>query len=276
MCKINTKRIHPTLLYFSIYICIKWNTDQLFLNVIFLVFFSSVENVTVICFNPISWEQRILLVAPLYEVNGYILTVDNTLHQTDENFNFVLTFDTSTNLPMKNVTIKIDFKNGVNATYLDDFHDTMVLPMQYSDSLLYSTQGSYNVTYTLTNPISTVTLVQSVRVWDNLLNTTLSCLSTCDIVASAETQLTFGFINTPRSGFKFSIDFKDGTVISDVGDAIMFDVNKLTTFNHTYTQSGTFNVTWYVENGEYNVSGEYTVIAQWRIVNLQVSIQMSS
>jgi len=241
-----------------------------------LFFNSSVENVTVTCFNLVSWENRTIPVAPLYDVNGYTITVDNSLRQTDEDFNFVLTFDTNTNLPMKNVNIDIDFKNGVNATYLDDFHDTIVLPMQYSDSLSYSTQGSYNVTYTLTNPISTMTLVQSVRVWDNLLNTTLSCLSTCDIVACAETQLTFGFINTPRSGFKFSIDFKDGTVISDVGDALMFDVNKLTTFNHTYTQSGTFNVSWYVENGEYNISGEYTVIAQWRIVNLQVSIQMRS
>jgi len=237
----------------------------------FLLFYSSIDNVTVTCFNPISWEKRTILVAPLYEVNGYNLTVDNTLRQTDEDFNFVLTFDTIINLPMKNVTIDIDFKNGVNATYLEDFHDTIVLPMQYSDSLSYSTQGSYNVTYTLTNPISTVTLVQSVRVWDNLLSTTLSCLSTCDVVVCAETQLTFAFINTPRSGFKFSIDFKDGTVISDVGDAIMFDVNNLTTFNHTYTQAGTYNVTWYVENGEYNVSGQYTVIAQRRIVDFQVS-----
>ena len=225
---------------------------------------------TVTCFNLVSWVKRIIPVAPLYDVNGYNLTVDNTLRQTNEDFNFVLTFDTNISLPMKNVTINIDFKNGVNASYLDDFHDTMVLPVQYSDSLTYSTQGSYNVTYTLTNPISTVTLVQSVRVWDNLLNTTLSCLSTCDIVACAETQMTFSFINTSRSGFKFSIDFNDGTIMSDVGDAIMFDVNKLTTLNYTYTQAGTFNVTWYVVNGEYNMSGEYTVIAQRRIVDFQV------
>lgn len=233
------------------------------------------KDITVNCSNYISSAAFSIGIEVIYRLNQYTLTVDNLLHQTTETFTFNLVFSATTDIPMAQVNITINPIVGPVENITDDYQAGFPLPKTYQYLKAYDVQGYYTVTYLLVNPVSTFTLTKALRVWDYLPDVTFTCLTKCDFIVRAKDNAVFEFSNSPRSGFKYEVDFDDGNVYTNTSDLVYYELNHLTTFENIYMTTGTFTIAWWVMNEEYKnangPSGTYQVVVENEIVNLTVN-----
>lgn len=263
------------VLYYSIqWVYISFASDYPDFICIFCFKCSAKENVTVTATNLVSSVSASIHLLAVYSLNSYTFTVENDLRGTTEYVHFEIDFDSSADIPLANVDGTIKFTaTGPSENFSHDLHAVIPATLPQTFDHRYLTQGYYTVTVDLWNPVSTVTLTENVRIWDDLNPVQLVCKSNCPILIT-NTTAEVEFANASRSGFKYTIDMdvENGT-FSSSGPDIYYHLYNLTSFSSEYTSPGIYRVAWNIENLEYTgVDGQLVLTVQNVITDFQVLI----
>ena len=238
------------------------------------IFTSPWTNVTVSVSNTVSSVTVNIPLIAIYALNNIDFTVNKNKRTTTQNAHFELSMDTVSALrPMSftNITITL-LDDSAPVNFISDIQEQSPTSPLYETDKTYGTQGNYNVTAVLVNPISTLVLYQYMEIWDKLNNVDLICASkNCSILITG-TELKLEYTGVPRSGFEYSINMDDvnGTTYQNENSSILYELYSLSTFNHTYTIPGNYNVDWSVSNGGYSNAGSRWIVVQNDLIDFQV------
>lgn len=229
-------------------------------------------NVTVIASNAVSNFTITVPLFAVYSLNGISFTVNANRRMTTQNAHFELDINAAANIPMARVNITITLHDGNNpVNIIEDIQDTLPASLPYQYDVIYGTQGYYNATVVVESPVDYMVLYKYMRIWDKLNTVDLSC-SHCPILIT-NTPMILEFTGVPRSGFEYVIDMGDGTTFQSENSSILYELYSLSTFAHTYTNSGYFNLQWTALNGGYSNNMASWIIVQYQVTDFQVQGQ---
>lgn len=193
------------------------------------------------------------------------MSVNNTLGNTTEPMIFDLHLLSTANLPMRDANITIDFKHGDITTASITFDENYVVGVSHFYSHLFDMQGSFLVEAKVENILDYKIYNTSVSIWDSLETLDLEFINKIGAkYIITNTQAVFNFTNVSNFGFKYSIDYGDGTVEANESDSLLYDIYALPIFTHVYTSQGVYIVRWTAQNGEpsYNRYKQFPVHVQ--------------
>jgi hypothetical protein len=221
--------------------------------------------------NLVSNVSQIVTLYAIYALNGITFTVNQNWRTTTETANFLFNIFNNASIPMSETNMTFTLHNGTGPfTITENIQDNLPSSIPFNYAIVYNTQGEYNVTVEIINPISALTLFHLMHIWDKLDTVNLTCVSNCFILVRG-TTMTVGFVRVPRSGFKYIIEMGDGTQFNNTDDSIMYALYNLSPFDKVYTATGYYILQWSVFNGGYNQIGtNIGVTVQDEIKDLQV------
>lgn len=215
------------------------------------MFFRPKHNITVHALNVVSNHTRELYVEVIYRINGFNLWVVDTLANTTDPVSFDLHLLPTANIPMHDVNISIDFKHGSNATdsrSIDEFYGVNI---SHNYIHLFDFPGFYFVEAKVKNILGDEVYSVSMKIWDSLLPLKFEFINAIKekyIITNNIAE--FNFTNVPNYGYKYTIDYGDGTMEANSSETILYDFCNLPIFLHNYTSPGVYIVHWTAKNGE--------------------------
>ena len=220
--------------------------------------------VRVLAENKVSSAEFTIPVEVLYYINNIELVADVTLTNTETAVAFYLILTDTANFPMHMVNITIDYQHGIpvkDQTYLNDRASN---PTFSSYTHLFNIQGVYTVTAVLQNVLGSFKRTITMNVWDSMSELDfISLHNTYKYITN--TTAVFKFIGAPVYGFKYTIDYGDGTTPdSNTTDEIMYAHYDLEPFSHVFTKAGTYTLRWISQNNHppYNRDQTFSVLIQ--------------
>lgn len=226
------------------------------------------RNITVTARNLISSQKIELSLNVFYEINNIEFTVENNLGSTSEPIQFDIHLLPTASLPMDSVNITIDFKHGGVTT------DSIMLDENYGVNVshfydhLFDIPGAFLVEARVENYFSHNTHNITINIWDSLLLLQFKLVSIIrgKYIITNSTAV-FDFINTPNYGFKYYIDYGDGTGEWNNDDNLLHNKYDLSEFMHVYSSPGVYTVRWTANNGEqsYDRDEQFTVHVQTKV-----------
>lgn len=199
-----------------------------------------------------------------FDINGPTVPIDSYT-----NASLIVTLDNSSRLPMHNLTLNLDYGDLLNSNI--SFNEQLTyqaLNAGYVNSHEYTQQGNYNVKGIMMSSLSSQTMEHVVYVWDNITSLRL----TSNRSAVVNETITFSFINVPRCGFEYIIEYGDGDVENSLSNILYEDYTE-TTFFHHYSSPEVYEVNVKLWNPFFNVSHKYLIIIQYPIVDFYLSPQ---
>ena len=210
--------------------------------------------------NPVKNISKTFEIEVIYDLNGFSISVEQTLLQTNENISFSVKLDQTAKVPMGNLNISIEpcNTNCVTESVVMSPDETRVFVSSFAS------QGNYSVTLTIMSPLGTeVSTTVDIYIWD-ILNVTLSV---SDNMFAVGFQPSFEIIDPPPSGFMYAIDFGESTVLNEADPAIMASpyssIMLPSSFN--YNAPGEYTVSFKAFNNFYMVFNNLCVNAQYRL-----------
>lgn len=173
---------------------------------------------------------------------------------------------------MAEVNVTITLNDGSTPyNFIWDINDALPAPLPHQYDVIYDVQGNYNVTTTITNPVSSITFSKYMRIWDKLEDVKLICVSNCPVLVTND-SMQMKFFGVPRSGFEYSINTNDihGTLFQSYNSSILYELYGLSNFVHTYTSPGYYKMEWNVSNGGFAKDGVKWINVQNIITDFQV------
>ncbi|WAQ96227.1 hypothetical protein MAR_028917, partial [Mya arenaria] len=224
------------------------------------------HNITVTASNRVSSESVVVVVEVLYYINSIVFETDDTLANTTTAVDFRLLLDAAADLPMHIVNITIDYKHGTNSFEQRSLFEDATVPDVYSYSHLFNMQGDFLVVCSLQNVLGVYNRTILMTVWDSLLDLSLAFVNGSGKYIT-NTTAEFNFTGLPVFGFKYSINYGDGSMDSYTADDIMYSFYNLSTFTHIYTKAGLYTLTWTAMNGypPYNRLETISILIQNRV-----------
>lgn len=221
------------------------------------------KNISVTASNQVSSAMYTVHVEVLYRINGISFDVGSTLANTTNAVEFQVSVPSSADVPMNDVNITINYNHGVGDVASKPFYTNASLPAHYSYQHLFDMPGEYTVEANFRNIIDNQSKFLHMSVWDSLLDLDFVYYNGSGKYIT-NTSAYFHFTGVPPYGFKYSIDFDDGTVVEDLSDAILYNHYNLSVFSHIYTKAGVYTVRWKAANGYpgYNMSNTVHVLVQ--------------
>lgn len=176
---------------------------------------------------------------------------------------------------MARVNITITLHDGNNhGNIIEDIQETLPATLLYQYDVIYDTQGYYNVTVVVENPVDYTVMYKYMRIWDKLNTVDLFCSHRPILITN--TPMLLEFTGVPRSGFEYLIDMGEGTTFQNENSSILYEVYSLSSFAHTYTNSGYFNLQWTTSNGDYsNSNTTWWITVQYEVIDFQVQDQQN-
>ncbi|XP_061167319.1 sperm receptor for egg jelly-like [Saccostrea echinata] len=196
------------------------------------------------------------MVEAVYRVNGVNVTTSTTAIGTNENVNFTITATSAANFPQGQIKVNISFGDDSTDQTVDLSDVTTLQGTGYQVQRPYTSQGNYTAILTFYNELGSYVISKEIYIWDQLSVTLSSAFASI-----AGQPLSFDFISPPNSNFHFSISYGDGNLY-EVTDANLTQSYSHMPWNHTYTNSGTFNVTMTAWNPFYVSVCSYQVTSQ--------------
>jgi len=203
----------------------------------------------------------------LYYINNIDFETDDTLANTTTPVNFRLQLLSGADIPMHIVNITIGYQHGTPDEDQRDLNENATKPDTYFYSHLFNVQGDFTVTAFLRNVLGYYNKTIVMTVWDSLLDLDLvSVNNTYKFITN--TTAVFNFTGVPVYGYKYTIDYGDGTTPdSNTTEEIMYAYYGLEPFSHVFTKAGTYTVRWTAVNGyaPYNRDETFSVLIQNRV-----------
>ncbi|XP_052268197.1 uncharacterized protein LOC127869583 [Dreissena polymorpha] len=223
-------------------------------------------NVSVTASNLVSSVTQTIIVDVFYKPNNINFNVASIPGNTTSHSVFDVEFMSSADLPMKAVNIIIDYSHGTKDFQTIYLSNTTVLPLSYNYTHLFDMPGLYMVSACIRNRVGDYNQSINMSVWDSLIPLDFVIVNG---TGKYITNLTasFEFMGVPNFGFKYKIDYGDGTNTSNTSDSIMYIHYGLTTFRHVYRAAGVYTLRWTAYNGHapYNRSGNIPILVQNRV-----------
>ncbi|XP_053393015.1 uncharacterized protein LOC123564401 isoform X2 [Mercenaria mercenaria] len=225
------------------------------------------HNISVIARNLVSSQTVEVAVEVFYKINNFKFSVENTLGNTTEPVEFDLYLMPVANLPMNDVNISINFKHGNFVTDDISIDEAYGVDKSHLYNHLFDMQGSFSVEARLTSILGFADYSIDMRIWDTLLPMELEFINGFGKYIITNTVAEFNFTNIPNYGFKYTIDYGDGTSESNVDDSILYNKYNLPLFTHVYTSPGVYILRWTAVNGEpiYNRAEHFAIHVQNKV-----------
>ncbi|XP_052071968.1 uncharacterized protein LOC127710241 [Mytilus californianus] len=202
-------------------------------------------------------------------IKGFDLNVAIDLIDSYTNASLNIKLDNSSRLPMHNLTLNLDYGDHLNSSISFNGHLTnQALTSGYVISHEYTRQGNYTVKGIMMSSLSSQTMEHAVYVWDNITNLRL----TSNRSAVVNEIITFSFINVPRCGFEYKIEYGDGDGEQSQSDILYGDYTEIT-FTHSYFSPEVYEVNVTLWNPFFKVFHKYLIIIQHPIVDFYLSPQ---
>ncbi|WAQ96233.1 CSMD1-like protein, partial [Mya arenaria] len=215
---------------------------------VYYTFENPKTNITVTASNLVSSASAVVEVEVLYYINNIVFETDTTLTDPTTPVDFRLLLGAAADLPMHIVSITIDYKHGTNSFEKRNLFEDATVPDVYYFRHLFDVQGEFIVVSSMQNVLGVYNRSITVDVWNSLRNLTLEFVNGNGAYIT-NTTAEFKFAGVPEFGFKYSIDYGDGSIDSYTADDIMYSFYNLSTFTHIYTKAGLYTLTWTSRNG---------------------------
>lgn len=210
--------------------------------------------------------QLVVVVNP---VEGFNISTNDNLIDSYTNADLIITLDNAIRLPMHDLWLYLDYGDSITSGILpfgnDDINNSLS-PNGYSISHQYVKQGNYTITGYINSNLSTQSLQLDIYVWDNITHVRLQSNQS----AKVDEEISFTFINVPKSGFEYLIEYGDGAIVQSSPDIVNKDYVD-TVFTHYYSSPDVYEVHVTLWNAYYTVMHSYLIIIQYPIVDFYLS-----
>lgn len=206
-------------------------------NVDFTFTVGGTHNVTAVAANTVSRTFHSLIVEAIYHINGITVSTSTTAVGVNQNYNITVKLGSSANLPQGTIKVNVSYGDGAVETIDLSTQITAMQGAGYMIQHVYSSQGNYSISCVFYNEIGSSTIAKEAYIWEALSVTLSSAFA-----FEEGTALVFDFVSTPASNFYFSVSFGDGA-LHEVTDADLSQPYSFSSFNHSYTGVGVYNVT---------------------------------
>ena len=210
--------------------------------------------------------QLVVVVKP---VAGFKISTNDNLIDSYTSADLIITLDKAIRLPMHALWLYLDYGDGNTSGILPFDNDDISNSLSqngYSISHQYIKQGNYTITGYIKSNLSARSLQLDVYVWDNITHVLLQSNQS----AKVNEEISFSFINVPKSGFEYLIEYGDGTNVESSHDIVNEDYVD-TVFLHNYSSPDVYEVQVTLWNAYYTVMHSYLIIIQHPIVDFYLS-----
>ncbi|XP_041364034.1 polycystin-1-like [Gigantopelta aegis] len=223
--------------------------------------------VGVLAVNPVSNESTTFELEVVYDLNGLTISLEQNLLQTTENASFGIHLNETAAVPMGNMSVII--------TYNDTFY--FMCPLIISSRgtqefpFHFVLQGNHSVTVTVVSIFGTqVSKELDVYVWD-VLNVSLSVDHNSFEVGA---HPTFQILHPPPSGFLYTINFGESTVLNQRDHSILSDLYNPIIFplSFKYDVPGQYFITFTAYNDIYMTVQNQLLNIQYRLPDSYLQI----
>lgn len=210
--------------------------------------------------------QLVIVVKP---VEGFKISTNDNLIDSYTSANLIITLDNSSRLPMYDLWLYLDYGDNSTSGILPFDNDDITSSLSqngYSISHQYIKQGNYQITGYIKSNLSSRPLQLDFYVWDDITNVRLQSNQS----AKVDEEISFSFINVPKSGFEYLIEYGDNVSVQSSPDIVNEDYVD-TVFTHSYSSPDVYEVQVTLWNAYYRVMHSYLIIIQHPIVDFYLS-----